>query len=72
MPENDQHYLEKELYERIQSDSVLFEFLVSSSLDGLWYWDLESPEKKWVHPRIWEILGYDPQAMTHKASELEA
>ena len=72
MPENDQHYLEKELYERIQSDSVLFEFLVSSSLDGLWYWDLESPEDKWIHPRIWEILGQDPKGRTHKAAELEA
>jgi len=56
MPETEKHYLEKELYERMQSDSMLFEFLVSSSLDGLWYWDLESPEHQWIHPRIWEIL----------------
>jgi hypothetical protein len=39
-----QHRLEKELYERIQQDESIFAFVEHSSLDGLWYWDLESPE----------------------------
>jgi PAS domain S-box-containing protein len=63
------HYLKKELYERIQKDPVIFEFLQSGSLDGIWYWDLENQENEWMSPRFWTILGYDPEEKKHLASE---
>jgi PAS domain S-box-containing protein len=63
------HYLQKELYERIQMDPSIFEFIQSGSLDGIWYWDLENPENEWMSSRFWETLGYDPGGKKHLASE---
>ena len=60
MPEGKPHYLQEELYQRIQSDPELFDFLREGSLDGMWYWDLESPENEWMDNRLWEVLGVDP------------
>lgn len=59
------HYLESELYEGIRSNPVVFNFLNQSALDGLWYWDLESPENFWMSSRLWEVLGYDPSSKAH-------
>ena len=64
----EEHYLQQELYARIQTDPEIFEFLQSASLDGLWYWDLEKPENEWMNARFWEVLGYDPAEMPHLAS----
>jgi len=36
-----EHYLKKELYQRLKDDSQLFDWIEQGSLDGLWYW--ESP-----------------------------
>ncbi len=69
MPEGKPHYLQEELYERIQSNPELFNFLREASLDGLWYWDLESPENEWMDDRFWEILGVDPATKKQKTSE---
>lgn len=66
---SDEHYLAKELYERVRTDSDLFEFLQNGSLDGIWYWDLENPEHEWMSPRFWELFGYDPADKEHLASE---
>ena len=63
------HYLKDELYRLIQSDDSVFEFLHLGSLDGIWYWDLESPEHEWMSPGFWTTLGYDPAEMQHLASE---
>jgi PAS domain S-box-containing protein len=63
------HYLKKELYEQIQKDVSVFEFLQNGSLDGIWYWDLENPENEWMSDRFWTILGYDPAEKKHLASE---
>jgi len=63
------HYLERELYDLIQKERSVLEFLQQGSLDGIWYWDLEKPESQWVSPRFWEILGYDPAEKKHLASE---
>lgn len=63
-----EHYLQRELYERVRQDATVFEFLQSGCLDGVWYWDLEQPENEWMSPRFWESLGYDPAQMPHKAS----
>ncbi len=68
MPANT-HYLERELYELIQKDSTIFEFLQLGSLDGVWYWDVTQPEVEWMSPRFWTLLGYDPSTKQHLASE---
>jgi PAS domain S-box-containing protein len=62
------HYLEQELYQLIQTDSNIFEFIETHILDGLWYWDLEDPEHEWKHPQYWRTLGYDPSEMPHLSS----
>lgn len=69
MNTEEQHYLQRELYELIQKDQSLFEFLQQGSLDGIWYWDLENPESEWMSPRFWELLGYDYKQMKPLASE---
>jgi PAS domain S-box-containing protein len=66
---SEEHYLKTELYDRFKSDPDLFDFLQSSSLDGVWYWDLEHPENEWMSPRFWELFGYDPETKEHLASE---
>ncbi len=63
------NYLKKELYELVQSDAAIFDFLQNGSLDGIWYWDLENPENEWMSPRLWEVLGHDPKDKKHLASE---
>jgi len=63
------HYLQKELFELLQKDKGVFQFIQNSSLDGLWYWDLEQPENEWMDERFWQTLGYDPSEKAHKASE---
>lgn len=62
------NYLRKELYQLIKSDESIFDFIQESSLDGLWYWDLENMEEEWMNPKFWTTLGYDPTKMPHKAA----
>ncbi|MGM0567428.1 MAG: PAS domain S-box protein, partial [Bacteroidota bacterium] len=61
-------YLEKELYELIKTDESIFDFIQESSLDGLWYWDLENPENEWMNAKFWKVLGYNPDEMPHKSN----
>lgn len=61
------NYLKKELYELIKTDESIFDFIQESSLDGLWYWDLEHPENEWMNAKFWTVLGYDPDEMPHKS-----
>tara|TARA_B100000470_G_scaffold217054_1_gene200931 strand:+ start:275 stop:433 length:159 start_codon:yes stop_codon:yes gene_type:complete len=49
--------LEEELYNKISTDKCVFDFIQESSLDGLWYWDLEEPEDEWMSPKFWTTLG---------------
>ncbi|WP_052272325.1 PAS domain-containing sensor histidine kinase [Leisingera sp. ANG-M7] len=63
------HYLKRELYDLVKSDDAIFDFLQIGSLDGIWYWDLESPEHEWMSPELWRLFGVDPQAKGHFASE---
>lgn len=65
---SDQNYLKKELYELIKEDEDIFDFIQSSSLDGLWYWDLDQPENEWMSPKFWTVLGYNPAEMPHKSN----
>ncbi len=64
-----ENYLKEELYDLIKSESSIFEFIQSVSLDGIWYWDLKNPENEWLSPKFWEVLGYDADEKTHQASE---
>ena len=63
------NYLKKELYDLVQSDSTIFDFLQSGSLDGIWYWDLQNPANEWMSPQFWRVLGHDPKDKKHLADE---
>lgn len=67
-----EHYLKKELYDRMKSDNEIFEFLQQGSLDGIWYWDLENQDQEWMSPRFWETLGFDPSEKNHSPKEWQA
>jgi PAS domain S-box-containing protein len=62
------NYLKNELYDLIKKDDSIFNFIQDSSLDGLWYWDLENPEEEWMNAKFWISLGYNPEEMPHKSS----
>ncbi|GAB4398722.1 MAG: hypothetical protein OHK0053_17850 [Microscillaceae bacterium] len=62
------HYLRDELYAKIKQDESLFDFIRESSLDGLWYWDLENPEHEWMDAKFWKVLGYPPDEIPHTPS----
>lgn len=62
------NYLEQELYQLIRDEGYIFDFFQESTLDGLWYWDIEKPENEWMNNRFWTTLGYDPEEMPHKSS----
>lgn len=64
-----ENYLKRELYDLVNSDADVFEFIQSGSLDGIWYWDLVNPENEWMSPKFWETLGYDPNEKAHLAKE---
>ena len=66
---NKDYYLKTELYEIIQKDSTIFDFLQENSLDGIWYWDLENPENEWLSPKFWKVLGYSFEEKKHLTSE---
>lgn len=65
----EENYLKQELYDLIKKDNSIFEFIQESSLDGIWYWDLQNPENEWMSPKFWKVLGYDPNSMEHKSSQ---
>jgi len=55
----DDHYLKKELYQKLRDSDEIFEFLESGSLDGVWYWDIENQEQEWLSPRFKSLFGYE-------------
>ncbi len=65
-------YLKEELYNLINRDTSIFEFIQSGSLDGIWYWDLENPEIEWMSPKFWETLGYSAEEKKHMAKEWQS
>ncbi len=65
----DDHYLKTELYDLFTKSGEMFEFLQMGSLDGVWYWDLETEKDEWMSPRFWTLLGFDPSKKKHLASE---
>ncbi len=62
------NYLQQELYNSIQTDQKIFDFIQATALDGMWYWDLENADEEWMNDSFWITLGYDPNKMPHKAS----
>lgn len=62
-----QHYLKRELYERIRTEPSLFDFLLSAAMDGLWYWDLERRDQFWTNDDFWRLFGIDPQDPARRA-----
>jgi len=54
-----EHYLKKELYQRLKDDSQLFDWIEQGSLDGLWYWDLKNSENEWLSPQFMKTFGYE-------------
>lgn len=58
----------KELYELIKTDESIFDFIQENALDCIWYWDLDNPEKEWMNPNLWAVLGYNPDEMPHKTN----
>jgi hypothetical protein len=63
------YYLEKELFDRIKTDRMIFDFLQEGSLDGLWYLDLTDGENIWLSPKLWTTLGYGPRFL-HSTGQL--
>jgi PAS domain S-box-containing protein len=63
------HYLERELRHLIRTDPDIVRFLEQSSLDGIWYWDLENPDHEWLSPEFWRLFGYKPEEKEHLAAE---
>lgn len=57
-PGENEHYLRRELYQRVREGDEIFEFLQAGSLDGIWYWDLDDQEHEWLSPRFKELFGY--------------
>jgi len=66
------HRLKDELYRLVQQDSTIFDFIQSTSMDGLWYWDVDKPEEEWMNERFWEVLGYPASEKKHLVSEWQA
>ncbi len=63
------NYLEDELEVLIRTDPAVWRFIRTSSLDGVWYWDLLEPENEYMSPEFWRLFGFDPATKEHLASE---
>ena len=56
---DEEHYLKRELYNLIQVDPAIFDFLQAGSLDGIFYWDVSKPEHEWLSPAFKSAFGYE-------------
>lgn len=63
------HYLQAELEVQIRTNPDMWAFIQESSLDGVWYWDLENPKAEWMSPELWRLLGFDPAEKAHDPAE---
>jgi len=55
---NTPDYLQTELYALAAADTTVFDFLQTTALDGLWYWNLQTPGHAWANDQLWCSLGY--------------
>ncbi len=60
------NYLQKELYDLIRTEDKIFDLIQDTSLDGLWYRDIENPENEWMNPKFWVTLGYNSSEIASK------
>ena len=62
------------LSDRLQSLLVqspeLANYLQHTVLDGIWYWQISTPNNKWISPRFWDILGYSTTDDDRELSEI--
>ena len=65
VPPKGEHYLKSELDHLVRSDPEVWEFIQSSILDGVWYWDLEHPEVEWLSDQFCRTFGYEPGELPH-------
>lgn len=52
-------YLKQEFYQILKSDEDFFDFIQMNAFDGLWFWNLEKPNDKWISPKFCNLLGYE-------------
>ncbi len=53
------NYLKQEFYQILKSDEDFFDFVQLNAFDGLWFWNLEKPNDKWINPKFCNLLGYE-------------
>ncbi len=68
----DIQYLKSELYTYIKKDEVIFDFLHQTSLDGLWFWNLENTDDEWMSENFWMTLGYSTKEASQKEQTWKA
>lgn len=60
-------YLKQELYKRVQTDPVIFDFIQQAALDGLWYWDLADGEAEWMSSEFKALFGYEDHEIANSS-----
>mgnify|MGYP001176031715 CR=1 FL=1 len=50
------NYQQDELYDLIRFDDSVLEFIKGTALDGLYYWDLSTPQNDWVDDKMKRTL----------------
>lgn len=55
------HYLKEKLYQLIKVDNDIFEFIIKSSNDGIWCFNVDNPANQWMNDGFWATLGYDAE-----------
>lgn len=59
--------LKQELYDQLNSDASIFEFIQDEVMDGMWYFEIDDPYKSWTSPKFWQIFGYTKEEIiAHK------
>lgn len=50
--------LKKELYQLLQKEPNIYEFIQNNGGNGVWYWSLTDSTHQWADMPFWELLGY--------------
>ena len=53
--------LKHEVYELLQNDEAIFDFMQDAAFDGLWYWNVNIPKNIWINASFQKTLGYTAQ-----------
>ena len=70
MPQTNQ--LESELNALLKSNKTLFHLLEDTVFDGIWFWDLDNPNNRWMSEKFWLTLGYKPEEKAHTQEAWES